>query len=286
MVCGVKISDTLSDFLNFPDLNLLVCGLLADCGNTAYVEGATGGQVNFKTTYVLREQHLCGRVAALVQGSPWALAAAALCTVPACRNGPAAQSRQMLQLLHLKYAVQIMHGMSRSTLRCRSNPASGTLRSMPDAAWHVPPLLLKCAALHHLQDEQLVITITEQSASTRAYTAAGGSQIAAFFAADGYAVTNPSSALSVSIFPSYYSDVAAVGGVILPFLLPAKRHVVDPGCHLALRIAHLLRWRRQWTFCLRVWTPNGKGAECRFAPEFRFHSLVEVFWCSPPDADI
>jgi len=44
-VCGVKVSDTLSEFLNFPDLNLLMCGLLADCGNAAYTEGAAGAQV-------------------------------------------------------------------------------------------------------------------------------------------------------------------------------------------------------------------------------------------------
>ncbi len=44
-VCGIKVSDALSEFLNFPDLNLLMCGLLADCGNAAYTDGATGGEV-------------------------------------------------------------------------------------------------------------------------------------------------------------------------------------------------------------------------------------------------
>lgn len=44
-VCGVKVSSGLSDFLNFPNLNLLVCGLLSDCTNTAYTAGVTGGQV-------------------------------------------------------------------------------------------------------------------------------------------------------------------------------------------------------------------------------------------------
>lgn len=44
-VCSVRVSDTVSEFLNFPDLNLLMCGLLADCGNAAYTEGAAGAQV-------------------------------------------------------------------------------------------------------------------------------------------------------------------------------------------------------------------------------------------------
>jgi hypothetical protein len=46
-VCGLKVSAALSDFLNFPNLNLLMCGLLADCGNPAYIAGG-GGQVWFQ----------------------------------------------------------------------------------------------------------------------------------------------------------------------------------------------------------------------------------------------
>jgi hypothetical protein len=48
-ICGVKLSPALSDFLNFPNLNLLMCGLVADCGNPAYIAGG-GGQVNFTTS--------------------------------------------------------------------------------------------------------------------------------------------------------------------------------------------------------------------------------------------
>ena len=40
----MKLSPALSDFLNFPNLNLLMCGLVADCGNSAYIAGG-GGQV-------------------------------------------------------------------------------------------------------------------------------------------------------------------------------------------------------------------------------------------------
>lgn len=75
---------------------------------------------------------------------------------------------------------------------------------------------------HPSQDEQLVITITKQSASTRAYTAAGGSQIAPFFAADGYGATNPGSALSLSIYPSYYSGVKAVRPVRIRNRIPPR----------------------------------------------------------------
>lgn len=52
-----------------------------------------------------------------------------------------------------------------------------------------------------------MITIEKQSASTRAYTAAGGPQIAAFFDPDtGLAITKPGSQLALSIYPNYYSN--------------------------------------------------------------------------------
>jgi len=41
-ICGVALSQQLEDFLNFPNLNLLLCGLLADCTNVGFAEGAAG----------------------------------------------------------------------------------------------------------------------------------------------------------------------------------------------------------------------------------------------------
>ncbi len=41
-ICGVSLSQQLEDFLNFPNLNLLLCGLLADCTNVAFTEGVAG----------------------------------------------------------------------------------------------------------------------------------------------------------------------------------------------------------------------------------------------------
>ncbi len=41
-VCGVALSQPLQDFLNFPNLNLLFCGLLADCSNVAFTSGTVG----------------------------------------------------------------------------------------------------------------------------------------------------------------------------------------------------------------------------------------------------
>lgn len=35
----------MATFLNFPSLNLFMCGMLADCSNSAYVEGAADAQV-------------------------------------------------------------------------------------------------------------------------------------------------------------------------------------------------------------------------------------------------
>ena len=41
-MCGIPLSQPLQDFLNFPNLNLLLCGLLADCSNAAALAGTVG----------------------------------------------------------------------------------------------------------------------------------------------------------------------------------------------------------------------------------------------------
>ena len=51
-VCGVALSQPLQDFLNFPNLNLLFCGLLADCSNVAFTSG-TVGEVSEQLTITL-----------------------------------------------------------------------------------------------------------------------------------------------------------------------------------------------------------------------------------------
>ena len=51
-ICGVSLSQQLEDFLNFPNLNLLLCGLLADCTNIAYTDG-TVGEVSEQLTITL-----------------------------------------------------------------------------------------------------------------------------------------------------------------------------------------------------------------------------------------
>ena len=48
----MALSQQLEDFLNFPNLNLLLCGLLADCTNVAFTEG-TVGEVSEQLTITL-----------------------------------------------------------------------------------------------------------------------------------------------------------------------------------------------------------------------------------------
>lgn len=74
-ICGVKLSPALSDFLNFPNLNLLMCGLVADCGNPAYIAGG-GGQVNFTTSLGYRCPHHSSASRALLDQP------IAVCTLP------------------------------------------------------------------------------------------------------------------------------------------------------------------------------------------------------------
>jgi len=140
---------------------------------------------------------------------------------------------------------------------------------------------------HSLQDEQLVITITKQTASTRAYTAAGGSQIAPFFAADGYGATNPVSALSLSIYPSYYSGVEAVRPLRIRNRTPRNRipprctaheappppaqHCCgnSPGTALVAEVAWLAgpRDRARPSFC--KWLPSAAARGCRLVERSR-----------------
>ena len=64
-----------------------------------------------------------------------------------------------------------------------------------------------------------MVLIDEQSASTRAYTAAGGQQVAAFFDPDtGTAATNPGSVLAFSVYANYYSDIPKVLKTVCVYL--------------------------------------------------------------------
>eukprot|EP00208_Stichococcus_sp_RCC1054_P006162 CAMPEP_0206137638 /NCGR_PEP_ID=MMETSP1473-20131121/2729_1 /ASSEMBLY_ACC=CAM_ASM_001109 /TAXON_ID=1461547 /ORGANISM="Stichococcus sp, Strain RCC1054" /LENGTH=705 /DNA_ID=CAMNT_0053530825 /DNA_START=617 /DNA_END=2734 /DNA_ORIENTATION=- len=171
-VCGVKLSTSMATFLNFPSLNLFMCGMLADCSNSAYVEGAADAQ-----------------------------------------------------------------------------------------------------------DEQLVITIEKQSASTRGYTAAGGPQIAAFFDPDtGLAITKPGSQLALSIYPNYYSNKPKVAPGAPAALVVWNSIVVFDGTAVAAPSPPAAGRRKLLAFRLPVYRGGKKYRTTSANPPSMFISKWRRIW--------
>ena len=137
-VCGIPLSPMLEDFLNFPNLNLLLCGLLADCTNVAYTDG-TVGEVSEQLTITLSAP----------TASSNALIAAGDTTV---RRAQASWLQGRLGWIYVRFLGWLVHRCNRAPMTCaldRVERVEGRKRGILFEAWQCTERP-DCQVLSHL----------------------------------------------------------------------------------------------------------------------------------------